>query len=197
MDGVSSKTAKLPYGWAGRTWNVKNANTDYVEGRCLEPHDLAVAKYYAGREKDLEYNQWLVRYGLIQAETMDRRLAATELDPEKRERMALVIRRHFELREQDIRIGRGLQQATEEGGKNLEVRRNEGGKIELKMKGKDGTVRVIERVPSCEDAAMAMLRAGLKEPQEVYAYKRELEQITIKQGTEHKEARAARSTQGF
>jgi len=31
-----------------------------VVGLCLDPHDLAIAKYVAGREKDLEFNRELV-----------------------------------------------------------------------------------------------------------------------------------------
>jgi hypothetical protein len=42
--------------------------------RCLEPHDLAVAKLVAGREKDLEFLIEMVRHQMLDEETMQRRI---------------------------------------------------------------------------------------------------------------------------
>jgi hypothetical protein len=52
--GVDEATAILPQGWRDRLILVSGENTRSVRGWCLEVHDLAIAKYVAGREKDLE-----------------------------------------------------------------------------------------------------------------------------------------------
>jgi hypothetical protein len=39
--------------YADRLILVSGTNTRFVRGWCLEVHDLAVAKYAAGREKDI------------------------------------------------------------------------------------------------------------------------------------------------
>ena len=43
-----------------------------VKGLCLEPHDLAISKYAAGREKDLVFTRELARRGLVSAFTRPR-----------------------------------------------------------------------------------------------------------------------------
>lgn len=51
--GVAEDTAVLPEGWKDRLVPIHNENTRGATGWCLEPHDLAVSKLVAGREKDL------------------------------------------------------------------------------------------------------------------------------------------------
>ena len=77
--GVGEKTAVLPGGWRSRLVGVKNENTNGVTGLCLEVHDLAISKIVAQRPKDIEFVQGLVRYDLIQKETMLGRLEETDL----------------------------------------------------------------------------------------------------------------------
>lgn len=50
--GVGEETARLPDGWRGRLIPVRNRNTMGVTGYCLDPHDLLISKYLAGRPKD-------------------------------------------------------------------------------------------------------------------------------------------------
>ena len=59
--GVDETTAILPEGWRDRLILVTGENTRFVRGWCLETHDLAIAKYAAGREKDLEFTKALAR----------------------------------------------------------------------------------------------------------------------------------------
>jgi len=59
--GVSPKTATLPEGWEQRLIRLSNPNTEGAVGLCLDIHDLVLAKYAAGREKDREFNRALVR----------------------------------------------------------------------------------------------------------------------------------------
>jgi len=88
--GVGESTAILPDGWRERLILVTGDNTRFVRGWCLEVHDLAIAKYAAGREKDRGFTRALVRHGMIRREVLEQRLEATKLDPQIR---ALVVAR--------------------------------------------------------------------------------------------------------
>lgn len=77
--GVGETTAILPAGWRDRLVRVENANTGGNAGLCLEVHDLAIAKYAAGREKDLEFTMALARHGMTQKKTLVERASATTL----------------------------------------------------------------------------------------------------------------------
>ena len=63
--GVSPETAKLPEGWERRLIRLTSQNTGGATGLCLDVHDLVLSKYAAGREKDKEFNQALVRHGFV------------------------------------------------------------------------------------------------------------------------------------
>ena len=93
--GVDDTTAILPEGWRGRLILVCGENTRFVRGWCLETHDLAIAKYVAGREKDLDFTRALVRHGMVRREILEQRLAATALDPQRRELAASRIQSDF------------------------------------------------------------------------------------------------------
>jgi hypothetical protein len=73
--GVWEDTAVLPEGWKERLIDVCNENTRGVVARCLEPHDLAVSKLVAGREKDLEFLIEMNRHGLLDKTTMRERIS--------------------------------------------------------------------------------------------------------------------------
>ena len=93
--GVGEATATLPKGWRERLVSVKNANTGGVEGLCLEAHDLAISKYVAGREKDLEFTRALARHGLTRVQTLRERLAQTRLPAPLRKLVRGRIERDF------------------------------------------------------------------------------------------------------
>ena len=76
---VGPETAILPSGWKDRVVVVKNENTNGIAGLCLEVHDLAISKFVAGRTKDLEFIQELIRYEMIRKDTLLTRLAGTDL----------------------------------------------------------------------------------------------------------------------
>ena len=83
-DGVSPETATLPEGWNDRLTGIRNASTNGAAGWCLDAHDIAIAKYVAGREKDLRYTAELWKAGSIEPATLDRRLQETALKPRVR-----------------------------------------------------------------------------------------------------------------
>ncbi|MGB5079612.1 MAG: DUF6036 family nucleotidyltransferase [Burkholderiales bacterium] len=80
--GVAPDTATLPRGWQRRLVRVANANTGGYAGLCLEVHDLAISKYVAGREKDLEFTRELARRKMTERKILLKRLAATRLGAE-------------------------------------------------------------------------------------------------------------------
>lgn len=65
-DPVDMKTAILPKGWQGRLVNLPPGDTEGVMGLCLEPHDLAISKYVARREKDIEFTRELALHRLVE-----------------------------------------------------------------------------------------------------------------------------------
>lgn len=86
-DPVDEATAVLPKGWKGRLVNLPPGETEGVTGLCLDPHDLAIAKYVAYREKDLIFTRELARRGIV---TRDRLLALigdTPVNEKTRERI--------------------------------------------------------------------------------------------------------------
>ena len=74
---------------------VSGPNTRHARGWCLEIHDLAIAKYAAGREKDLDYVQVLARRDLTKQSTLLQRLAVTPLDEVRRDLALTRIHAHF------------------------------------------------------------------------------------------------------
>jgi hypothetical protein len=78
--GVDETTAILPQGWRDRLILVTGENTRFVRGWCLEVHDLAIAKYAAGREKDLDFTKALARHSMVKRAVLEERRACTSLD---------------------------------------------------------------------------------------------------------------------
>ena len=94
-DPVDAATDSLPRGWKGRLVNLPPGDTEGVKGLCLEPHDLAIAKYVACREKDLLFTRELVRRGLLSNERLQVLLDQTPISDEVRERIRRQIARDF------------------------------------------------------------------------------------------------------
>ena len=88
--GVSPTTAILAAGWEQRVVRLANPNTGGATGFCLDVHDLVVSKYAAGREKDIAFNQALVRYGCVAKRTL---LNLTEALPVDEAMKDVIVRR--------------------------------------------------------------------------------------------------------
>lgn len=93
--GVGEDTAILPDGWRDRLILVTGENTRGVRGWCLEVHDLAVAKYAAGREKDHDFTRSLARHGMVDPAVLELRLESTHIDQNLRTRILARISRDF------------------------------------------------------------------------------------------------------
>ena len=77
--GVEEGTATLPAGWKERLILVCNAGTRLVKAWCLETHDLVLAKYAAGREKDDRFVRAAIAAGYVQKECLLKRLPTMPL----------------------------------------------------------------------------------------------------------------------
>jgi hypothetical protein len=94
-DPVDEKTATLPKGWKGRLVTLPPGNTEGVKGLCLEPHDLAIAKYVAFREKDLIFTHQLAHRGIVSEERLLSLLNQTPVSDDVRERIRTQIAGDF------------------------------------------------------------------------------------------------------
>ncbi len=94
-DPIDEKTATLPKGWRGRLVNLPPGHTEGVAGLCLDPHDLALTKYVASREKDLIFTRELARRGVLSEQRLVALLEQTPVDTEVRERVRNQITRDF------------------------------------------------------------------------------------------------------
>jgi hypothetical protein len=94
-DPVDESTATLPKGWKSRLVNLPPGDTLGVTGLCLDPHDLAIAKYVARREKDIVFTRALAARGIVQKPQLLTLLAKTPVDAESRERIRGFIESDF------------------------------------------------------------------------------------------------------
>ncbi len=97
-DPVDESTATLPKGWKGRLVNLPPGDTKGVLGLCLDPHDLAIAKYVARREKDVVFCRALVARGIVKKTQLMELLAKTPIDADSRERIRNFIDSDFDRR---------------------------------------------------------------------------------------------------
>lgn len=96
--GVGPNTAVLPKGWEDRVVRIDTAASSPGIGLCLDVHDLAMSKYVAGRNKDIEFTAELAHQGLTNRVTLLERLAFTEITPTLRKMVTQRIASHFRIR---------------------------------------------------------------------------------------------------
>ena len=139
-DPVDASTATLPKGWKGRLVNLPPGETEGVTALCLEPHDLAIAKYAAAREKDLIFTRELVRRGIVAEEQLLLLLDETVVDAEVRNRIRDRIAADFQAaRDRDSiqeRVSTATQQsaAAPHGANKLEAIKARGRGEYLKLR---------------------------------------------------------------
>jgi len=64
-DPVDESAATLPDGWKERLVTLEPGDTNGAVALCLDPHDLAISKYVARREKDIEFNRGMATRGMV------------------------------------------------------------------------------------------------------------------------------------
>ena len=79
--GVSPTTAVLPADWERRLIAIKTPATLGATGWCLEPHDLALSKLVAGREKDLAFVAVMAAHGMLHHNVLETRARSLPVDP--------------------------------------------------------------------------------------------------------------------
>jgi hypothetical protein len=94
-DPVDERTAVLPKDWKDRLIQLPPGDTGGVRGLCLDPHDLAISKYVARREKDILFNRALVRRGIVKRKTLLALLARMSIEESVRQRIHADIERDF------------------------------------------------------------------------------------------------------
>jgi hypothetical protein len=94
-DPVDEETAVLPKGWKGRLVNLPVGDTGGVRGLCLEPHDLAISKYVARRDKDRIFTKELAERGRVDREKLLALVDLTPIPSEARERVRAAIASDF------------------------------------------------------------------------------------------------------
>lgn len=90
VDPVSEQTAILPRGWKGRLINIQSVETGGVTGLALDPHDLAVSKIAAGRDKDYDFVKIMIQNRMIDKEralSYAATVVGTEDDPHRAKRI--------------------------------------------------------------------------------------------------------------
>lgn len=93
--GVGPDTAVLPAGWRNRVHVIENGNTNGVRALCLDPHDLAIAKYVAGREKDLVFNREMAKHRFTNQERLNALVDELPVDAAVKELVRARIVRSF------------------------------------------------------------------------------------------------------
>ena len=82
--GVGPETAILPAGWRARLRKLAGPATQGVTGHCLDPHDLALAKYAAGRPKDRDFNRVLIQHRYVRPPRLLKLLEDMPIDGARR-----------------------------------------------------------------------------------------------------------------
>ena len=78
-DGCDETTSILPKGWKGRLIAIDNPNTNGIKGLCLDPHDMAISKLVAGRDKDIKVCSVLFNHNILIKELLLKRLDQTDI----------------------------------------------------------------------------------------------------------------------
>jgi len=91
--GVGAETAVLPDGWRERLVPIRQSGTT-ATGWALEIHDLILAKYAAGREKDYEFAREAIRHGLVREDVLLDRLGSLPVSRQSGAIIERLIRSH-------------------------------------------------------------------------------------------------------
>lgn len=103
-DPVDEATAVVPRGWKDRLVRLGPGDTDGATGLCLEPHDLAISKYAARREKDVVFNRELARLGIVRRDKLLELLDVTPVSVERKTAIRRYIKADFATRPAPRRV---------------------------------------------------------------------------------------------
>jgi hypothetical protein len=63
--GLPPEACPLPKGWDKRLHLIQNENTSNVMGLCIDARDLACSKLAAGRPKDLDFVEEMIKHRIV------------------------------------------------------------------------------------------------------------------------------------
>lgn len=95
-DPVDESSAILPKDWQSRLVPLPPGDTEGVLGLCLDPHDLAIAKYVARHEKDLRFTRELARRRIVERPRLLALLEETPVPETVRDRIRADIECDFD-----------------------------------------------------------------------------------------------------
>ncbi len=72
---------------------MDNENTNGITGLCLNPHDMAISKLDAGREKDIMFCATLFRHNMLDRELLLERLEQTGIGDAVRANTKKILRK--------------------------------------------------------------------------------------------------------
>lgn len=85
--GTGKETVVLPMEWEKRMISIRNENTRWVTGWCLEIHDLVISKYLAGSERDLEFNASVIENRMANQDILIERTSELHIDQQTKDRV--------------------------------------------------------------------------------------------------------------
>lgn len=94
-DPVDENTAKLPRGWKERLVPLPPGDTAGAVGLCLDPHDLAISKYVARREKDILFTRGMAARGIVKKKRLLALLKQTDIPATDKKRIGAYIEADF------------------------------------------------------------------------------------------------------
>ena len=176
-DGVDRSTSTLPTGWESRLVKIRNEGTEGATGWCLETHDLAIAKYVAGREKDRRFTRYLAEHGLTEQTKLRERLSETPVSLETEDRIKVVMDGEFRSlrRVQSIagRLGSYRRQFPE--GAVQSVVHEQGTDVQWIVEGGGRRVYTAGTVVDCREVALVLVHGAGERKEDLLVLERAIE----------------------
>ena len=176
-DGVDQNTSILPTGWESRLVGIRSEGAEGATAWCLETHDLAIAKYVAGREKDRRFTRYLAEHGLTEQTKLRERLGETPVSPETEERIKAVMDGEFRsLRRVQSIAGRlGSYRRRFPEGEVQSVVHEQGMDVQWIVERGGQRVYTAGTVRDCREVALVMVHGAEKKREDLLVLERLIE----------------------
>ena len=176
-DGVDQSTSTLPTGWESRLMGIRSEGTEGATAWCLETHDLAIAKYVAGREKDRRFTRYLAEHGLTEQSQLRERLSETPVSPETEKRIKAVMDREFRsLRRVQSIAGRlGSYRRRFPEGTVQSVVHEQGIDVQWIVEGGGQRVYTAGTVGDCREVALVLVQGAGEKKEDLLVLERVIE----------------------
>lgn len=92
VHGLSLDAATLPSDWEARAIPVRNANTRFNTGWCIEAHDLVASKLVGFREKDRAFARALLTAGMVSSSEVAIRISMLPIPDSRKKELSSWVR---------------------------------------------------------------------------------------------------------